>query len=33
MGKRAVYKRIWWVNLRGRNHLEDLGIDGRIVLR
>jgi hypothetical protein len=22
----------WWGNLTGRDHLEDLGIDGRIIL-
>ena len=23
----------WWGNLRGRSHLEDTGVDGRIILR
>ena len=23
----------WWGNLRERNHLEDPGLDGRIILR
>jgi len=23
----------WWRNLRERDHLEDSGVDGRIVLR
>jgi hypothetical protein len=23
----------WWGNLRGRNHFEDLGLDGRIILK
>ena len=23
----------WWGNLRGSDHLEDLGIDGRIILK
>jgi hypothetical protein len=23
----------WWGNLRERNHLEDPGVDGRIILR
>jgi len=23
----------WWGNLRERNHFEDPGIDGRIILR
>jgi len=29
---RDVY-RIWWANLKERNYLEDLGIDGRIILK
>ena len=24
---------VWWGNLRERDHLEDPGIDGRIILR
>jgi len=24
--------RFWWGNLRERDHLEDLGLDGRIIL-
>jgi hypothetical protein len=31
--RRDVYTRFWWENLRGRDHLEDQGIDGRIILR
>jgi len=27
------YTGFWWGNLRERDHLEDLGIDGRIILR
>jgi hypothetical protein len=23
----------WWGNLRKRNHFEDLGLDGRIILK
>ena len=23
----------WWENLRERDHFEDLGVDGRIILR
>jgi len=28
-----VYKGFWWGNLGDRDHLEDLGVDGRIILR
>jgi hypothetical protein len=24
-----VYSSVWWENLRERDHLEDLGVDGR----
>ena len=24
---------VWWGNLRGKNHLGDPGVDGRIILR
>jgi hypothetical protein len=27
------YIKIWWVYLRERNHLEHLGVDGRIILK
>jgi hypothetical protein len=33
MGRTEVYTGFWWVNLRERDHLGDLGIDGRIILR
>jgi hypothetical protein len=26
------YKGFWWRNLRERDHLEDRGVDGRIIL-
>jgi len=32
-GKGEVYKVFWWENLREGDHLEDPGIDGRIILR
>jgi len=28
-----VYTGFWWGNLRGRDHLEDPAVDGRIILR
>jgi hypothetical protein len=28
-----VYTGFWWGNLRGRDHLGDPGVDGRIILR
>jgi len=30
--KRYAY-RFWWGNLRERDHLEDPGVDGRLILR
>jgi hypothetical protein len=32
-GRGEVYTGFWWVNLREGDHLEDPGIDGRIILR
>jgi hypothetical protein len=31
MGKR--YIGVWWGNLREKDHLEEAGVDGRIILR
>jgi hypothetical protein len=28
-----VYKGFWWGNLRERDHLGVLGVDGRIILK
>jgi hypothetical protein len=28
-----AYTRFWWGNLKERDHLENPGIDGRIILR
>jgi len=33
MGRGKVYTGFWWGNLRERNHMEDPGVDGRIILR
>jgi hypothetical protein len=33
MGHRKGVYRILWENLRETGHLEDLGIDGRIILK
>ena len=32
-GRGEVHTRFWWGNLRERDHLEDPGVDGRIILR
>jgi hypothetical protein len=32
MGKGEAHTGFWWGNLRDRDHLEDPGIDGRIIL-
>jgi len=32
-GRGEVYTGLWWGNLRERDHSEDPGIDGRIILR
>jgi hypothetical protein len=31
--KEEVYTGFWWGNPREGNHLEDQGVDGRIILR
>jgi hypothetical protein len=33
MGGVEVHKMFWWGSLREREHLENLGIDGRITLK
>jgi len=33
MGRGEAYTGFWWGNLREREHLEDPGIGGRIILR
>jgi len=32
-GRREAYTGFWWRNLREGDHLEDSGVDGRIILR
>jgi hypothetical protein len=32
-GRGEAYTGFWWDNLRERDHLEDPGVDGRIILR
>jgi hypothetical protein len=33
MGRREVNKRFWWGDMREGDHLEDLGVDGKIILK
>ena len=33
MGRREVYTGFWWGNLREIDHLEDPGVDERIILK
>jgi len=33
MGRGEVHTGFWWGKLRERDHLEDPGVDGRIILR
>jgi hypothetical protein len=33
LGERGGVHRVWWGNMRKRDHLEDPGVDGRIILR
>jgi hypothetical protein len=32
-GRGEVYRGFWWEDLRGKDHLEDSGVDVRIILR
>ena len=33
MGTGEVYAGFWWVDLMEKDHFEDLGIDGKIILK
>ena len=33
MGRGEVHTEFWWRNLRERDHLGELGVDGRIILK
>jgi hypothetical protein len=33
MGERRSACRVWWGKLREREHFQDTGLDGRIILR
>jgi hypothetical protein len=32
-GRREVHTGFWWGDLREKDHLENLGVDGRIILK
>jgi hypothetical protein len=33
MGIREMHREFWWGNLEGKNHLEDLVVNGSIILK
>jgi hypothetical protein len=33
MGDRRGTHTVWWGDLRERDHMEDVGVDGRIILK
>jgi len=33
IGRRELHTGFWWGNLRERDHWEDVGVDGRIILK
>jgi hypothetical protein len=32
-GRRGIHAEVWWQNLKVQVHLEDLGVDGRVILK
>jgi hypothetical protein len=32
-GRKEVHTGLWWLNLRERDHFENLGLDWRIILK
>jgi hypothetical protein len=32
-GRREIRKEFWWGNLKERDHVETLGIDGRMIIK
>ena len=33
LGRRKIHTEVWWQNLKEQDHLEDLSIDGRTILK
>jgi hypothetical protein len=33
VGERSVIYKFWWVSLKKRDYLEELAVDGRVILK